>query len=254
MSLVFLVFLIFVATFLPLSVSLFTRSYLMAYLNNSLVLRMLMFDNISRIAPASTSIGGRPLETTTRIPPSTDLSSLIRSSQSGNLEAFEQLYNLYKKKVYGLAFNLTSNHQTAEDLVQDIFLKVFSSIKDIDRPEIFSAWVYRISLNTCYSYLRRQNVLDKKLEILTPVDEGQSDQNFDSKQDDLSRAINVALSLLPEKLRTIFILHEVDGLTHEEIAIVVGCQVGTSKSQLFKARMRLRKILTKKKLLEGAGQ
>jgi RNA polymerase sigma-70 factor (ECF subfamily) len=133
-------------------------------------------------------------------------------------------------------------------------MKVFSTIKNMDRPELFPAWVYRISLNTCYSYLRREKILDEKLETLTPVDEGQGDRAFDSSQDDLSRAINEALSLLPEKLRTIFILHEVDGLTHEEIATVIGCQVGTSKSQLFKARMKLRKILKKKRLLEGAGQ
>jgi RNA polymerase sigma-70 factor (ECF subfamily) len=226
----------------------------MAYLNNSLVLRMTMFDNIGRTTPVSASKGGRLLETIKRIPQSADLSSLIRSCQSGNLEAFEQLYGLYKKKVYGLAFSLTRNHQTAEDLVQDIFMKVFSTIKNMDRPELFPAWVYRISLNTCYSYLRREKILDEKLETLTPVDEGQGDRAFDSSQDDLSRAINEALSLLPEKLRTIFILHEVDGLTHEEIATVVGCQVGTSKSQLFKARMKLRKILKKKRLLEGAGQ
>ncbi|MDD8031934.1 MAG: RNA polymerase sigma factor [Acidobacteriota bacterium] len=226
----------------------------MVYLNNSLVLRMIMFDNISRMTPARTATGGQPLETTEKIPQSTDLSGLIRNSQSGNLEAFEQLYSLYKKKVYGLAFNLTSNHQTAEDLVQDIFVKIFSSLKDMDQPELFPAWVYRISLNTCYSYLRRQKILEKKYEVLTPIDEGQRDQTFDSRQNDLSQAINEAISLLPEKLRTIFILHEVDGLTHDEIATVVGCQVGTSKSQLFKARMKLRKILGKKRLLEGVGQ
>ncbi|MDH7493654.1 MAG: RNA polymerase sigma factor [Candidatus Saccharicenans sp.] len=183
-----------------------------------------------------------------------DLAELIRRSGSGQLEAFEQLYHLYKKKVYGLAYNLTRDHQTAEDLVQDIFLKVFAAIKDIDQPELFPAWVYRVALNTCYSHLRREKTYGEKLEILAPVDEGQADEAFDSRSDDLWRAVNQALARLPEKLRTVFLLHEVDGLTHEEIATVLGCQPGTSKSQLFKARMKLRKILKKQKLLKGANQ
>ncbi|MGB9907447.1 MAG: RNA polymerase sigma factor [Candidatus Saccharicenans sp.] len=183
-----------------------------------------------------------------------DLAELIHRSQAGQLEALEQLYHLYKKKVYGLAYNLTRDHQTAEDLVQDIFLKVFAAIKDIDRPELFPAWVYRVALNTCYSHLRREKTYGEKLEILAPVDEGQADEDFDSRSDDLWRAVNQALARLPEKLRTVFLLHEVEGLTHEEIATVLGCQPGTSKSQLFKARMKLRKILKKEKLLKGANQ
>lgn len=223
-------------------------------LNYSLVLRMAMADNISRAKAASDSAGERHLATTRNPQESTELSSLISRSQAGELEAFEQIYNLYKKKIYGLAFNLTRDHQTSEDLVQEIFMKIFSSIQDIKRPELFPAWVYRISLNTCYSHLRRQKTFEEKLNVLTPIDEGLSDEAFDSRQDDLSQAINKALSLLPEKLRTVFILHEVGGLTHEEIASILGCQVGTSRSQLFKARMKLRKILKKQKLLEGVGR
>jgi len=224
-------------------------------LNNSLVLRMAMADNIiSRRNPASDLTGERILATSPGSPQAVDLTALISRSQAGSLEAFEQLYNLYKNKVYGLTFNLTRDHQTAEDLTQDIFMKIFSAIKDIDRPELFPAWVYRIALNTCYSHLRREKVYEEKLEIAVPADEGQSDKSFDSRHDDLARAVNEALASLPEKLRTVFLLHEVDGLTHEEIASVLGCQVGTSKSQLFKARIKLRKILKKSQLWKGGGQ
>jgi len=183
-----------------------------------------------------------------------DLIALISLSQSGCLEAFEQLYNLFKNKVYGLTFNLTRDHQTAEDLTQDIFMKIFSAIKDVDQPELFPAWVYRIALNTCYSHIRREKVYDEKLEIMAPTYEGQADEAFDSRRDDLARAVSEALSRLPERLRTVFLLHEVEGLTHEEIAEILGCQVGTSKSQLFKARMKLRKILKKSELRKGAEQ
>lgn len=226
----------------------------MLAVNYSLVLRMAMTDNISRIARAGETTGERFLETNSKSSQPADLAELISRSQAGQLQAFEQLYNLYKRKVYGLAYNLTRDHQTAEDLVQDIFMKIFSAINDIDRPELFPAWVYRLALNTCYSHLRREKTYGEKLEVLAPVDEGQADESFDSRPDDLTRAVNEALARLPEKLRTVFLLHEVDGLTHEEIAAVLGCQPGTSKSQLFKARMKLRQILKKKKLLEGANQ
>ena len=224
----------------------------MISIDYSLVLRKAIADNMFRTAPAGEFTGERSLEKMLDNPQPTDLTELIRQSQSGSLEAFEQLYNLYKKKVYGLAFNLTRDHQTAEDLVQDIFMKIFSAINDIDRPELFPAWVYRVALNTCYSHLRREKTYDEKLEGLAPAGEGLADDTFDSRQDDLSRAVNEALARLPEKLMTVFLLHELDGLTHEEIAAVLGCQPGTSKSQLFKARMKLRKILKKKNLLKGA--
>lgn len=222
--------------------------------NNSLVLRMAMVDNISRIKPAGHLAGEKLLETRREISQAAEMAELIGRSRSGSLEAFEQLYNLFKHKVYGLAFNLARDHQVAEDLTQDIFLKVFSSIRSVDRPELFPAWVYRIALNTCYSYLRREKVYDEKLEVLAPVSEGQADSAFDSQHDDLARAVSEAVARLPERLRTVFLLHEVDGLTHEEIAETLGCRVGTSKSQLFKARMKLRKILKKQQLLKGAGR
>lgn len=223
----------------------------MLAVNYSLVLRMAMADNISRLALAGELKGEKFLETKPTGSHLADLAELIRRSQTGQLEAFEQIYNLYKRKVYGLAYNLTRDHQTAEDLIQDIFLKIFSAINDIDRPELFSAWVYRVALNTCYSHLRREKIYGEKLEVLAPLDEGQADESFDSRPDDLARTVNEALACLPEKLRTVFLLHEVDGLTHEEIAEVLGCQPGTSKSQLFKARMKLRKLLKKQNLLKG---
>lgn len=192
------------------------------------------------------------METIPKSPQTGDLTELISQARSGNLEAFEKLYNLFKNRVYGLAFNLTRNHQVSEDLTQEIFLKIFSALNDIDRPELFPAWVYRISLNTCYSWLRREKTGDEKIEEMVPAGETPVEHSFDSRTDDLTRAVQEALNRLPEKLRTVFLLHEVEGLTHEEIAETLGCQVGTSKSQLFKARMKLRKMLEKQKLWKGA--
>ncbi|HNS05422.1 MAG TPA: RNA polymerase sigma factor [Candidatus Saccharicenans sp.] len=180
-----------------------------------------------------------------------NLEDLLGRSQQGQLEAMEGLYNLYKKKVFGLAYRLTRNQQVAEDLTQDIFLKIFSSIQDVRQARLFPAWVYRLSVNTCYSYLRRERSLDQKLSLIAPEEENQIGQDYDPAARELAAAVQEALSYLPEKLRIVFVLHEVEGLTHEEIGAMLGCQPGTSKSQLFKARLKLRKILRKKRLLGG---
>lgn len=180
-----------------------------------------------------------------------NLEELLGRSQQGQLEAMEGLYNLYKKKVFRLAYRLTRNQQVAEDLTQDIFLKIFSSIQDVRQAALFPAWVYRLSVNTCYSYLRRQRSLDQKLSLIAPEEENQIGQDYDPAARELAAAVQEALSYLPEKLRIVFVLHEVEGLTHEEIGAMLGCQPGTSKSQLFKARLKLRKILRKKRLLGG---
>ncbi len=220
--------------------------------HNSLVLRMAIADNIiGRKNQLSDLSGERILAENHGSVQSGNLTEVIRRSRAGDLQAFEELYNLFKRKVYGLAFSITRDHQTAEDLTQDVFIKVFSAIREIDRPELFPAWVYRIALNTCYSYLRREKVYEEKMEMAAPAEEGTIDGSFDSRDDDLARAVHEALARLPEKLRTVFLLHEVEGLTHEEIARMLGCQVGTSKSQLFKARMKLRKILKRKELGKG---
>lgn len=220
----------------------------------SMVLNGAMSDNIKIDYLTEEFRGNRAVETTEKNRSAADLNGLIWQARSGNLEAFEKLYNLFKNRVYGLAFNLTRNHQVSEDLTQEIFLKIFSSMGDMDRPEFFPAWVYRIALNTCYTWLKREKTGDEKLEKMVPRGEERIDDLFDSRADDLTRAVQEALSRLPEKLRTVFLLHEVEGLTHEEIAETLGCQVGTSKSQLFKARMKLRKMLEKQKLWKGAGR
>lgn len=180
-----------------------------------------------------------------------NLEELLGCCRQGQLEAMEGLYNLYKKKVFGLAYRLTGNQQVAEDLTQDIFLKIFSSIQDVRQAELFPAWVYRLSVNTCYSYLRRERSLEQKLHLLAPEEEKQNGQDYDPAARELAAAVQEALSYLPEKLRLVFVLHEVEGLTHEKIGAMLGCQPGTSKSQLFKARLKLRKILRKKRLLGG---
>ena len=180
-----------------------------------------------------------------------NLEDLLGRSQQGQLEAMEGLYNLYKKKVFGLAYRLTRNQQVAEDLTQDILLKIFSSIQDVRQAGLFPAWVYRLSVNTCYSYLRRERSLEQKLSLIAPEEENQIGQDYDPAARELAAAVQEALSYLPEKLRIVFVLHEVEGLTHEEIGAMLGCQPGTSKSQLFKARLKLRKILRKKRLLGG---
>ncbi len=174
---------------------------------------------------------------------STLLSSWIRRGQQGDLAAMEKIYESYKNLIFGLAFRLTSNRVAAEDILQDTFIKIFTHIRDVRNEETFPAWIYRIALNTCYSYLRARKNRSFRTVPLQEI-EGQKEEAVEDRHEDrLAESIDRALGELPEKLKTVFLLHDVQGFKHGEIARLLGCSVGTSKSQLFKARLKIRKYL-----------
>lgn len=174
---------------------------------------------------------------------SSSLGLLIRRSQQGDLQAMEEIYSSYKGLIFGLACRLTSNRESAEDILQETFIKVFTHITGVRNEETFPAWVYRIALNTCYSYLRSRKTRDLRTVPLHEVEGRAEEAVEDGDEDRLEQSVDQALGELPEKLRTVFLLHDVQGFKHEEIARMLGCSVGTSKSQLFKARLKIRKFL-----------
>jgi RNA polymerase sigma-70 factor (ECF subfamily) len=181
--------------------------------------------------------------------PENSLETLIQRAQSGDSAAMESIYNRYKTALFNLAYRYTYNHAAAEDLLQEIFIKVFSHIGDVNRTATFTAWVYRIGLNTCYSYLREKRV---EFQNAVPLDdvEGVVSEPGDAEADgDLRRSLEEAIAALPPKLREVFLLHDVQGLKHQEIGRVLGLSTGTSKSQLFKARLRIREFLKRKEVL-----
>jgi RNA polymerase sigma-70 factor (ECF subfamily) len=181
--------------------------------------------------------------------PLVSLSSLILRSQKGDERAMEQIYDRFKRPLFNLAYRYTFDRVTAEDLLQDIFIKIFTHMKDVQKDETFVAWMYRIAINTCYSFLRHRRSRDRQMIALSEVEGKREEAVYDEHEESLAGPLDGALQELPERLRAVFLLHDVQGYKHEEIAHLLGVSIGTSKSQLFKARMRIREWLKEKKAL-----
>lgn len=177
------------------------------------------------------------------------LDDLIRRSLEGDTLAMEAIYLEYKRPVFNLAYRYTYDAAVAEDLLQEIFLKIFTHLKDVQRVETFVGWLYRIAINTCYSYLRQKRSKLQKTLSLSEIEGKMEEATYDSPHQEMKRQLDEAIKTLPKKLKSIFLLHDVQGFKHEEIARILGCSVGTSKSQLFKARMKLRQLLKNKQIL-----
>lgn len=177
------------------------------------------------------------------------LAHLIRRSQAGDEQAMEEIYTEYKNSLFGLAYRYTSNRQAAEDLLQDIFIKVFTRIGDVQREETFTAWVYRIALNACYSYLRSRRNRESRTISLSEVEGKKGEVAYNGREESLEQPLNDAINVLPHKLKAVFLLHDVQGFKHEEIAGMLGIRAGTSKSNLFKARLKIRKFLRDRRIL-----
>lgn len=180
------------------------------------------------------------------------LSTWVKETQQGSQEAFTQIYNYLKNRLFSLAYRYTYNRETAEDILQETFIKIFTNLSTINNPETFIPWVYRVTINTALSYLRQQKkhfqaqVSAEASEL--EVQDVPGGEFLSQREDQLHQAIEAALRTLPPKLKTVFLLHDVQGFTHEEIAAILGWRVGTSKSQLFKARLKIRDFLKQKRI------
>jgi RNA polymerase sigma-70 factor (ECF subfamily) len=177
----------------------------------------------------------------------TSLAELIHRGKEGDPRALEEIYERFKGSLFNLAFRHARDRAAAEDILQDTFIKVLTHLDDVETEETFSAWVYRIALNTCYSYLRSRRNRDNRTVALSQVEGKKEEAAYDGHETSLAGPIEEAIANLPEKLRTVFLLHDVQGFKHGEVAGLLGVTVGTSKSQLFKARLRIRKFLKAKK-------
>ena len=173
----------------------------------------------------------------------------IEQAKQGNAEAFESLYNLHKRRVYSLCLRMTGNTATAEDLTQEAFLQLFRKIATFRGESAFSTWLHRMSVNVVLMQLRKKGLPVVPIEETTEGEEegtvrkepGAPDERLAGSLDRLQ--LQRAVDELPPGYRTIFVLHDVEGFEHNEIAEMVGCSIGNSKSQLHKARLKLRELL-----------
>ena len=173
---------------------------------------------------------------------------LAAASAAGDAGAFEKLYQLHHRRVYSLCLRMLGNATEAEDLTQDVFVQLFRKIGSFRGDSAFTTWLHRMTVNQVLMHFRKRGV---KLEQATEDGEMQEPVEIGTGRADAMTivdriALEKAISELPPGYRTVFVLHDVEGHEHEEIAKMLGCSVGTSKSQLHKARMRLRELLHKK--------
>jgi RNA polymerase sigma-70 factor, ECF subfamily len=173
----------------------------------------------------------------------------IDKAKQGNAEAFQALYDRHKRRVYSLCLRMTANTAEAEDLTQEAFLQLYRKIATFRGESAFSTWLHRLSVNVVLMHLRKKSLPVVSLEETTqPGEEDTPKKDFGAEDVALAGSIDRlqlqrAVESLPPGYRTIFVLHDVQGYEHNEIAKIVGCSIGNSKSQLHKARMKLRDLL-----------
>jgi RNA polymerase sigma-70 factor (ECF subfamily) len=175
---------------------------------------------------------------------------LIRLAQQGDAAAFESLYRLHNRRVYSLCLRMVGNTAEAEDLTQEAFLQLFRKISTFRGESAFSTWLHRLAVNVVLMKLRKKSGKETSLEQVTDPDEesGTPRRDFGTLDVRLSGSLDRvnlqrAVDQLPPGYKSVFVLHDVQGFEHNEIAEIMGCSIGNSKSQLHKARMRLRDLL-----------
>ena len=170
---------------------------------------------------------------------------LAQRAASGDSVAFEELYARHGRRVYSLCLRMTANAAEAEDLSQEVFIQLYRKAGSFRGESQFTTWLHRLTVNQVLMHFRRRGV---KLEQTT--DDGETPAQVVAGTENPSQmpvvdriALDRAVGQLPPGYRAVFVLHDVEGHEHEEVARLLGCSVGTSKSQLHKARMRLRQLL-----------
>jgi len=176
-------------------------------------------------------------------------SEVVRRAQQGDSDAFATLFHAHKARIYAVCLRMTNNAAEAEDLTQDAFLQVFRKIATFRGDSAFSTWLHRIAVNTVLMHFRKKSLCQVSLdEPYSNSDGAKIRREYGTKDCRLAGCVDrVALASaikdLPHGYRTIFLLHEVEGYEHQEIAELLGCSVGNSKSQLHKAKLRIRELL-----------
>jgi RNA polymerase sigma-70 factor, ECF subfamily len=183
----------------------------------------------------------------------------IDKAKGGDTASFEALYNLHKRRVYSLCLRMTGNTAEAEDLTQEAFLQLYRKIATFRGESAFSTWLHRLAVNVVLMHLRKKGLPQVSLEeSLEPQEEGPK-RELGIPDPVLSGSIDRvnlerAIENLPPGYRVIFVLHDIEGYEHNEIADLMACSIGNSKSQLHKARMRLRELLLTSKSDRARGR
>ena len=173
---------------------------------------------------------------------------LAQAASKGDMFAFEETYNRHHRRVYAICLRMLQNAAEAEDLTQDVFIQLYRKIGSFRGDSAFTTWLHRLTVNQVLMHFRKRTVKFEKTteEGETPVQIVGGTENPGKMPIVDKIALENAIEQLPNGYRNVFVLHDIEGYEHEEVARILGCSVGTSKSQLHKARLKLRKLLQKK--------
>ena len=200
-------------------------------------------------AAAMLAAAAIPVPEPVAAPAPVDARALVRRAQAGELGAFDELVRLYQERIYATIYHMTSNHEDAHDLAQETFIKAFQALKSFKGDSSFFTWLYRIGVNKTINFLKQRknraamslNDLDLNAEhdpdLVALVSE--KTPRREAGLNELQEKLNAAMQKLSEVHRLVVTLHDVQGLSHEEIGKIMDCNTGTVRSRLFYARQQL---------------
>jgi RNA polymerase sigma-70 factor (ECF subfamily) len=172
----------------------------------------------------------------------------VQLAAAGDMAAFEEVYRTYHRRVYTHCLRMTRNVAEAEDLTQEVFIQVFRKLKTFRGESLFTTWLHRLTVNAVLMHFRKLKVRPERT-----TDDGEMPNKFPTAREWSSTArlmdritLNEALAQLSPGYRAVFILHDLEGYEHHQISEILGCAIGTSKSQLHKARFKLRRLLRRR--------
>ncbi len=189
--------------------------------------------------------------------PQPDDLTLVRRSQGGDTDAYDELVRRYQRQIYGVIYHMTAHHEDANDLTQEAFVKAWQALKSFKGDSSFFTWLYRIAINRTLNHLQQRNYRNSKhamsLNNLDMEAERHPDlvalvsdktPRRDVALDELKEKLNAAMQRLSENHRTVVTLHDIQGMPHDEIAKILGCNTATVRTRLFYARQQLQGILS----------
>ncbi|MGE5329422.1 MAG: RNA polymerase sigma factor [Deltaproteobacteria bacterium] len=184
---------------------------------------------------------------------------LIKRCKDGDLQAFEELISKYETKVFNITFRILGDYTQAEDVSQDIMVKVFRTIKGFKEQSSFYTWLYRITVNECMDMVKKRKrtltySIDSPLdtedgEIKTEIQDSSESVEGTVERNELRRYLADAMNSLSPEHKTVIVLRDVQGFSYEEIAEIIKCPPGTVKSRINRARLELKNLLMKNREL-----
>lgn len=178
---------------------------------------------------------------------------LVKKVKDGDIDAFEDIIKKYEKKIFSLIYNMLRNENEIEDIAQEVFIKVYKNLDKFHGDSSLYTWIYKIATNLCLDQIKKRKdiiymdeklrVNDDEVEIQIPSDEKTQDELYEQKE--LKQKLEKCIEKLPEKQRAMIVLRDIKGLAYDEIAEILELKLGTVKSQINRARLKLKELLEK---------